>query len=370
MGRYWRVFTILSGLFISTFSVAHAQYHEESMEPAEIGIKDIEKLTIPGAAYVGNDVCRQCHEAAYQKWLGTDHSRTYVPMRSMMGMMMGEQQGVTACCPAKSGKCMKCHGTAHDVPAAYRGPGFRMGEGVACEKCHGPGGDHVQALEDPQNGVDGTLGVGGEETCMNCHRPKKSHAKLEREPFNFARGWKRIAHPMSMERAEDEMEPIELGIWRIEEAEVPEASYVGSATCGHCHEETFRRWRQTAHARSFKPLFSEMGYGMDRMGKVVTVGGPAKNGMCLQCHATGHDAPAAQRETGFLMREGVGCEKCHGPGGEHVKGMENHVEIEGMGLKARPDDASCKTCHKRKRSHAMPGKKRFSFPQAWGKIAH
>jgi len=371
MGRkHLRVLTALLGVCIGAFSAVHAQYYEDTMEPAEIGIKDIGKLRVPKAAYAGNDACRQCHEAAYQKWLATKHARSFVPMRSMMGMMMGEEQGVTACCPAKSGKCLPCHATAHDVPAAHRGPGFRMGEGVACEKCHGPGGDHVQAMEDPKSGADGTVEVPGEDFCWTCHQPKKSHEKLESHPFNRAKAWKKIAHPMSMERPEDEMEPAELGIWHVEEPRIPGAAYVGSAACGRCHEGAYQKWAESKHARSFMAMRSEMGYMMDMMGSVTTIGGPARNGMCLSCHATAHDVPAAYRGPGFRMGEGVACEKCHGPGGDHVQAMENHESSADMGLKEQPTDKSCMMCHKRKRSHEKLKRGRFSFPKAWEMIAH
>ena len=192
--KYRKVLTALVGLCIGIPSIVCAQYHEDTIEPAEIGIRDIGKPRIPKAVYVGNDVCRQCHEAAYQKWLVSKHARAFVPMRSMMAMMMGEEQGITACCPAKSGKCLPCHATAHDVPAAYRGPGFRMGEGVACEKCHGPGGDHVQAMEEPQSGVEGKMGMPGEDFCWSCHKSKKSHAKLERGGDFLLQAWDEIAH--------------------------------------------------------------------------------------------------------------------------------------------------------------------------------
>lgn len=366
--RGWKILALLGvGLALSPVL---AQYYEDAMEPEEIGIKDIGELRIPGAVYVGNDVCRQCHEAAYQKWLGTAHSRAFVPMRSMMAMEMGKEQGVTACCPAKSGKCLKCHATAHDVPAAHRGPGFRMGEGVACEKCHGPGGDHVRAMEDPQSGANKTLEGPGEATCWTCHQPKPSHAKLGKKPFNYAAYWPKIAHPRSAERPEDEMEPAELGIWHLEQVNVPAAKYVGSAACGQCHEAAYRKWQQTGHARAFAGLRSEMGYAMDLMMGVATIGGPARNGICLTCHATGHDVPAAYREPGFRLREGVGCEKCHGPGGDHVRAMQNHESAAELGLVQQPTEERCMDCHKPKRSHEKLARPPFSFPQAWEAIAH
>lgn len=365
--RLRRVMAVLMGACLMVPLTVRAQHYEDSQEPEELNIRDIEKLQIPASEYVGNDVCRLCHEAAYQKWLGTAHSRGFVPLYSEMAMMMGEKMGATADMAIRSGKCLKCHSTAHDVPAAYRGPGFRVGEGVSCEKCHGPGGDHVRAFEDPQSEVDGTLGAPAEDFCRGCHRSKMGHEEIESKLKNFPKAWKKIAHPLEMERPEDELEPVELGIWHVEKADIPLAGYVGSATCGGCHEDAFEVWRRSEHAGSFSVMRSEMGYMMDGG---VTIGGPAKNGTCLNCHATGHDAPAAFRASGFQIGEGVGCEKCHGPGGNHVEAMHNDEEVDGMGFTEQPSDKTCKTCHKRKKSHARLGPQKFSFPRDWGSIAH
>ena len=181
-------------------SQAVAQYDEDTLEPEEIGIRDIEVIVVPRTGYVGNETCASCHASAYDQWLGTPHSRTAVAMRSMMAMMMAEKVEVTACCPGKSGICMACHGTAHDVPAAYRGPGVRMGEGVTCEKCHGPGQEHSElamAQKEARRWDVEALKKAVDEprACLSCHREKKSHEALERPPFDEAAAARRIAHP-------------------------------------------------------------------------------------------------------------------------------------------------------------------------------
>lgn len=360
----------LAALVLAT-AAGFAQYYEDTLEPEEIGIRDIQQVRTPEATYAGNDVCRLCHEAAYQTWLGTGHARAFVPLRSMMGMMMGEQQEITASSPAKSGKCLRCHGTAADVPAAYRGPGFRMGEGVACEKCHGPGGEHVAAMEHTDVDADPAMCMPGRDSCEECHAPKRSHAKLEKPPFDLQEAWERILHPRSDERPEDEMEPRELGIWRLDDTSPPPASYVGSAVCSDCHQAAYRTWEGTGHARATRVLRSDMGVMMNMKADMNVIGGPMKNAACLGCHATGHDAPAAFRESGFRMREGVGCEKCHGPGERHVKAMRaQEHDLPDLGLVATPKDQDCLTCHKRKKSHEALQKPPFSFPRAWGRIAH
>ncbi|MEW6749600.1 MAG: multiheme c-type cytochrome [Candidatus Latescibacterota bacterium] len=377
-----RVVVAVGSVWLLAGDGARAQYREDTMEPYELEIRDIDSLRTPRTEYVGNDVCRQCHEAAYQKWLGTAHARAFVPMQSQMAATMGQEQRITASAPYQSGKCLTCHATGHDVPADWRGPGFRMGEGVTCEKCHGPGGDHVRYRE-------GGLGAGTQgaavdsaagamirpaaQWCLECHKPKESHAKVKRPHLGHEQAWARILHPWSAEKPEDELEPEELGIWYLEEAPGAggaRAAYVGSQTCGACHEAAYAKWRQTGHARSYLGLRQETAYAMDLMRDVATVGGPARNGRCLSCHATGHAAPAARREPGFRLREGVGCEGCHGPGSEHVGAMQGHLSVAGLGLTQRPTDESCQQCHRPQRSHERLGRPPFSFPRAWEAVAH
>ena len=102
---------------------------------------------------------------------------------------------MTVCCPDKSGLCLRCHATGHDVPARYREAGFRMGEGVTCEKCHGPAGAHVQAMQDgAEGGPSARLAIPTEDTCMGCHRHKPDHDVVHPRPYVLAKAWKEIAH--------------------------------------------------------------------------------------------------------------------------------------------------------------------------------
>jgi hypothetical protein len=208
--------TVLACLVaLTATSVAHGQVYEDRMEPVELGIGDLDSLTIPESTYVGNDTCRACHEDAYRLWLGTRHARAFVPLRSRTAVAMGQRDTVSTDSPAGSGRCLSCHATGHDVPAAYRDHAFRIGEGVACEKCHGPGGAHVGAMDSRigraiaavglglrrtirtlMAGGDGVEALKGawEPSCARCHDPVPSHEMLGSKPFVFAKAWKTIAH--------------------------------------------------------------------------------------------------------------------------------------------------------------------------------
>jgi hypothetical protein len=172
------------------------QMYEDRAEPSELGIREIGELTIPSSSYVGAEACQPCHERAYYVWLGTEHARSFVPMLSEAAMEIAKEMGAKADSPAKSGVCLGCHATAVDVPAAYREPGFHMGDGVACEKCHGPGADHIAAMEDGRSDDAAIVMPAVPDVCLRCHLDKPAHEKVARIPkFVFEERWPRIAHP-------------------------------------------------------------------------------------------------------------------------------------------------------------------------------
>lgn len=121
------------------------------------------------------------------------------------------------------------------------------------------------------------------------------------------------------------------------------AGYVGSQTCGSCHGEALDAWKATRHSNALVTLEHE---------------GHDKDPDCVGCHVTGLDD-----ESGFRSREktplfsSVGCESCHGPGGDHVK--------EPAKFKLRANGAqSCLPCHT---STTSPG---FDFETYWARVIH
>jgi len=82
---------------------------------------------------------------------------------------------------------------------------------------------------------------------------------------------------------------------------------VGSDACRSCHEKEFATWTASPHARAIASLAAK---------------GEAGNATCQTCHVTALGKPggfpkgAPHAEQPDLAR--VGCESCHGPGGNHV----------------------------------------------------
>lgn len=79
-------------------------------------------------------------------------------------------------------------------------------------------------------------------------------------------------------------------------APAADGRYLGSDACRDCHPAAWRRWQGTAHAAAFA--------GLPEADRARTA--------CLRCHTTGRDGGA--RVSGL---DAVGCEACHGPGGDH-----------------------------------------------------
>ena len=91
------------------------------------------------------------------------------------------------------------------------------------------------------------------------------------------------------------------------------SSYVGSAQCGGCHPSAMQAWQQSKHAHAWQTLVDAEN-DPQRYGWPVT-----KYPDCVSCHVVGYG-----QESGFISAEktdhltDVGCERCHGPGLDHV----------------------------------------------------
>lgn len=121
--------------------------------------------------------------------------------------------------------------------------------------------------------------------------------------------------------------------------------YAGSSTCKSCHTPAHEIWESSAHAHAMETL-ARVGYDYSPE--------------CVVCHVVAYgagDGYHAPDDTPDLA--GVGCEACHGRGGQHVssKGQDQSSLVRG-------DESVCLRCHTPRRSH------NFSFVEAYVKIRH
>ncbi len=113
--------------------------------------------------------------------------------------------------------------------------------------------------------------------------------------------------------------------------------FVGSEKCKMCHAEAHASWTEMKHSKAWESLTPEQ----------IASGKDPKDRPCIQCHVTGYGKPngwVSEEKTPAL--KGVGCEACHGAGGDHMKVMVAAAAAEEpVADKKISRDTGCKDCH-------------------------
>jgi hypothetical protein len=135
-----------------------------------------------------------------------------------------------------------------------------------------------------------------------------------------------------------------LAVVEVERPVIPDtvATYVGSESCGSCHESALHAWLQSSHATAFESLVTkEQDFNQE----------------CVGCHSVGFG-----RKDGFVNAKAtpelinVQCESCHGPGSLHIKDTGTRYGSAGA--------RSCIGCHDPENSPE------FDFYIFWPRIRH
>ena len=238
-------------------------------------------MLLHATGYSGNEVCSVCHEAETATWELTDHATAFDTL---------VRHGADG-----RAECVSCHVVGYGKPGGYQvAQPDRALEGVGCETCHGRGGPHLSPDFMKEHGY--------EATCLGCHNPEHSLG------FEFASFLPRVSHAAN--RANLTLPPEEraklLASRRAPRSEPwANAAYVGSAVCQSCHPDEHARWAAHPHANALATLEAK---------------GKARDAECLRCHTTGAGKPGGFQLAGSAQPAlaNVGCESCHGPGGNHV----------------------------------------------------
>ena len=156
---------------------------------------------------------------------------------------------------------------------------------------------------------------------------------------------------------------------RVAAANGPSHAYVGADKCKMCHNSAakgaqYTKWMESKHAKAYATLASEEA---KKIGAAKGIADPQKADECLRCHVTGHGAPADKLTDKWKKEDGVGCESCHGPGGDYWKMevMKDKARAAAGGLVV-PTEETCKGCH----NPDSPVFKGFDFTALSAKIAH
>lgn len=150
--------------------------------------------------------------------------------------------------------------------------------------------------------------------------------------------------------------------------------YVGARMCAECHDgrsmgDQFSTWMHTEHSRAYTSLATPEARQIAKWSGITTE--PQESAVCLGCHATGAQAEPWEKDPGFVLRDGVQCEKCHGAGSEYMAAdvMMDRAAAMMAGLNM-PTKDDCMNCHAEKGSHRMVlGPQPFDIEKAWNRIA-
>jgi hypothetical protein len=240
-------------------------------------------MLLHATGYSGDEFCASCHPSQHDTWLLTAHAAAYETL---------VRHGAD-----RNPECVGCHVVGFGKPGGYdlARPAREL-EGVGCETCHGRGGPHLSPGHAP--------GGSYESACLACHDRKHSLG------FEYASFLPRISHAANASFAAlpsaEKRRHREEGRRRREALLPTRAAYVGSEACKSCHASEHARWASHPHASAFVTL--------ERKAK-------AGEGACRTCHTTGYGKggfPEGASPAQHPALLGVGCESCHGPGGDHV----------------------------------------------------
>jgi peroxiredoxin len=231
--------------------------------------------------YTGSDVCTVCHTLEHDTWQFTKHATAFDTLVTHSA--------------DRDPECVSCHVVGFEKPG-----GFSMAErpahleNVGCESCHGRGGPHLTP--------DFVKAGNYAPVCETCHN-KEHSLGFDYEDFRPAISHVGIAGLSNHERAE-----LVSGRARPGTLLPTSADFVGSDACQSCHAGEFETWSKSRHASA---------------GQTIDSAQKGDNQDCLACHTTGFDMPGGFAKGSHIEIGGdlsrVGCESCHGPGGDHVE---------------------------------------------------
>ena len=155
--------------------------------------------------------------------------------------------------------------------------------------------------------------------------------------------------------------------------EAKQRQHVGVDKCKVCHKskkkgEQYAKWLAGAHSKAFETLASDPSKAI---AKEKGIKDPQTAPECLKCHVTGHDVAAEFLGTKYKKEDGVGCESCHGAGGDFykMKTMKalyaGEIEPGTVGL-LEPNEKLCVSCH----NEESPTYKKFEYAVRVKEIAH
>jgi len=256
-------------------------------------------MLLRAKGYSGSEACGVCHESQHETWELTNHAHAFDTL-----VKHGSESDP---------ECVSCH-----VVGFGQSGGFDLDtrahelENVGCETCHGRGGPHLT----PPTEAKGDY----QKACLGCHDTKHSLG------FEYATFLPQIshaanAHILAMPRAERQRILEQRGAIRTDLLPTA-ARHVGSEACQSCHAKEYESWSAGPHAAALASLEAKH---------------KTSDSNCLKCHTTGFGReggfPPGSAASAHADLARVGCESCHGPGGDHVAAPNERGKIVALGDK-------------------------------------
>jgi predicted CXXCH cytochrome family protein len=191
--------------------------------------------------------------------------------------------------------CMFCHNAYPSIPSGHDDvnaePVFAgdLPRGIDCQRCHGPGGNHVRAMGKPGTIVNpARLGKDrAMEVCMQCHLETTSQPlpssirRFDRGPFSYRAGEPLSAFELFFDHAkgsgrEGKFEIVN-SVYRLRQSRCFLESK-GELGCTTCHDP-----HDVRHGQSALGDYNKVCARCHEPAKIAVRGHPS-GGSCVECH--------------------------------------------------------------------------------------
>ncbi len=170
-------------------------------------------------------------------------------------------------------------------------------------------------------------------------------------------------------------------------------AYIGSRKCKICHLKLYKSWAKTKMGRAFEILKPGQSVEAKKKHGLDPEKDYTQDKTCLECHVTGFgkkggykilDRAAFKNEKAYKRAlkksknfHGVGCESCHGPGGDYnkvfkeINKSKRKYKVQELYAKGmwKKDIKVCVRCHN-ERSPTYDKKKPFDYEKEKDKGTH
>jgi hypothetical protein len=224
------------------------------------GTNTVFRVHGPAPEYAGMATCLECHQATYDKLINTPHVQAFASLAKVK--------------QDKNANCLPCHTIGYGLPTGFiSAAATPQLEGVQCENCHGPAGNHAANPDDPTVRPRVELAA---TVCGGCHVSaynqwsNSAHAGLVAGDLNSSSKIDSCGrcHSASVRESLLESKALPMG-----DANLP----IGCATCHDSHQLTGNP------AQLFNPLFSTNNYSISTSAPFTNQYNAQIN-LCAQCH--------------------------------------------------------------------------------------